>query len=63
MQYLLLIDWDNGEKSFMEYETLTQAQEALENSKDNDAIEFITLIKSEPLATWANPCSSEEEPF
>lgn len=63
MQYNLLIDWGSGEKSFMEFDNLLLAQKAMENSKDNPEIEFITLVKSEMLGSWANPCSGEEEEF
>jgi hypothetical protein len=61
MQYNLLIDWGNGEKSFQEFDNLILAQKAMENSKDNPEIEFIILVKSEMLGFWSNPCSGEED--
>lgn len=61
MQYNLLIDWGSGEKSYMEFDNLILAQRAMENSKDNPGIEFITLVKAEGLESWANPCSGEED--
>lgn len=61
MPYIILIEWGNGDKTFEAFQFRKHANEAFNEHKSNNQIEYMELVIIGELAEkWSNPdCCSE----
>jgi hypothetical protein len=61
MDYIILIEWGNGNKTFEVFQYLKDAGIAFHDHKANSEIEHMKMITTgRTIFTWSNPdCCSE----
>ena len=61
MNYIILVEWGNGDKTFEEFRYLKDADTAFTYNKANSEIEHMRMIATgKTIFTWSNPdCCSE----
>jgi hypothetical protein len=63
MNYLLLIEWGNCDKTFESFQSRKDAEKQMDYYKLNSSIEYMELVLiEETCERWSNPdCCSEED--
>jgi hypothetical protein len=62
MNYLLLIEWANCDKTWESFFSLKEAKAFLESHKNDENVEYMEVIPSgERIEWWLNPHCCEEK--